>query len=106
MINIKRGDTFAFYANIADELGEPLVTDIANLKSQIRDKKHALVEDLTISTTGTEGQYFFTATNTDGWLILGYDNRDLIMDIEMRLGGVTTSSETIEIKVTKDVTYE
>jgi len=55
MISIKKGDTFAFYANITDELGAPLITDVANLKSQIRDKKYVLVEQLAISTTGIEG---------------------------------------------------
>ena len=106
MITIKRGDTFAFYANMTDELGQPLITDIANLRSQIRDKKHTLIEELTIATTGTAGQYLFTATDTNVWLPKGYSSRSLIMDIEMSIEGVTTSSETIEIKVTKDVTYD
>ena len=105
MIKIKRGDTFAFYANITDELGEPLITNIANLKSQIRDRKHVLVEDLTISTTITEGQYLFTATDTNVWLPQGHTSRNLIMDIEMNIGGIISSSDTIDIEVTKDVTY-
>jgi len=105
MLKIKRGDTFAFYANITDELGEPLVTDIINLKSQIRDKGNVLVEELTIATTEIEGQYLFTALNTVDWLALGYNGRNLMMDIEMNIGGIITSSETIEIEVTKDVTY-
>ena len=105
MISIKKGDTFAFYANITDELEAPLITDVANLKSQIRDKKYVLVEQLAISTTGTEGQYLFTATDTNLWLLPGYDVRGLLMDIEMNVGGIVSSSETIEIVVSKDVTY-
>jgi len=106
MLKIKRGDTFAFYANITDELGQPLITNIANLKGQIRDTSYLLVENLTISTTGIEGQYLFAAGSTDNWLILGYSNRSLIMDIQMSIEGIISSSETIEIEVIKDVTYE
>jgi len=106
MITIKRGDTFAFYANITDDLGQPLITNVANLKSQIRDRNYVLVETLTIATTEIEGQYLFTAPNTDDWLVIGYDSRDLIMDIEINIEGVITSSETIGIRVTKDVTVD
>jgi len=105
MIKIKKGDTFAFYANITDELGQPLITDIANLRSQIRDKKHVLIEELTIAATGTAGQYLFTATDTNVWLPQGYSSKSLIMDIEMNTGGIISSSDTIEIEVIKDVTY-
>ena len=105
MITIKRGDTFAFYANMTDELGQPLITDIANLRSQIRDKKHVLIEELTIAATGAAGQYLFTATDTNIWLPQGYSSRSLIMDIEMSTGGIISSSETINIEVIKDVTY-
>ena len=105
MITIKRGDTFAFYANMTEELGQPLITDIANLRSQIRDKKHTLIEELTIASTGTAGQYLFTATDTNVWLPQGYSIRNLIMDIEMNTGGIISSSDTINIEVTKDVTY-
>jgi len=105
MIKIKKGDTFAFYANITDELGEPLVTDVANLKSQIRDMKYGLIEELTIATTATEGQYLFTATDTNVWLPHGHTSKSFIMDIEMNNGGVVSSSDTIEIEVIKDVTY-
>ena len=105
MINIKRGDTFAFYANITDELGQPLITDIANLKSQIRDRNYVLVETLAIATTEIEGQYLFTAADTNTWFVQRYGSRSLIMDIEMSTGGVISSSDTIDIEVTKDVTY-
>lgn len=104
MLKIKRGDTFAFYANITDELGQPLITDIANLKSQIRDKKYVLITELTIATTEIAGQYLFTAPNTDEWLKIGWSSNTLIMDIEMNVGGAVTSSDTIEIEVIKDVT--
>ena len=105
MIKIKRGDTFAFYANIKDELGLPLVTDILNLKSQIRDKNDSLIEELVISTTGIEGQYLFVGTNTKLWIKDGYNSENLIMDIEMTTGGIVSSSDTINIEITKDVTY-
>ena len=105
MISIKKGDTFAFYANIKDELGQPLITDAANFRSQIRDKKYVLVEELTVTTTATEGQYLFTATDTNDWISKWSDSGSLIMDIEINIEGVITSSDTIEIQVNKDVTY-
>jgi len=104
MISIKKGDTFAFYANITDELGAPLITDVANLKSQIRNKHYVLIAELIITATATNGQYLFTAPNTNNWLKSG-NSVDFIMDIEINIGGIVSSSETIDIEVIKDVTY-
>ena len=64
MLEIKRGDTFSFYANISDEAGDPLVTDAANITSQIRDTMYQLVANLTVAATATPGKYLFTAATT------------------------------------------
>jgi hypothetical protein len=105
MIEIKRGDTFAFYANITDELGDPLVTDVANIASQIRDTLYNLVAELTVATTETPGRYLFTAPSTDAWPAESRGWATLYMDIQLNVGGQVSSSDTIEIRVMKDVTY-
>lgn len=99
MLTIKRGDTFAFFANITNEAGAALVTDITNLKSQVRDIKDVLITELVIAPTETPGRYLFTSTDTSDWPIT-----KLLMDIQINEGGQISSSQTVEISVTKDVT--
>lgn len=104
MLEIKRGDTFAFYANMTDETGGPLVIDLLNIKSQIRDKAYQLIADLTVATTETPGRYLFTAPSTDNWPTETWGKTTLLMDIQITTGGSVISSDTIEITVLKDVT--
>jgi len=104
MISIKRGDTFAFYANIKDESGQTLVTDIANIKSEIRDTSYQLITELTITTTETPGRYLFTAPNTDDWPTNTWGKNELLMDIQLSIEGQINSSDTVKIAVIKDVT--
>ena len=104
MLEIKRGDTFAFYANMTDELGQPLVTDIANITSQIRDSAYQLICDLTVAVTETPGRYLFTVLSTDEWPSEIWGSVKLLMDIQINVGGQINSSDTVPIYVTKDVT--
>ncbi|NMB42825.1 MAG: hypothetical protein GX995_01670 [Clostridiales bacterium] len=101
MLTIKRGDTFAFYANITDETGAALVTDTTNLKSQVRDTKYNLISELVIAPTETPGRYLFTSAETDSW-----PTTKLLMDIQINKGGQISSSQTVEISVIKDVTRD
>ena len=104
MLEIKRGDTFSFYANISDEAGDPLVTDAANITSQIRDTMYQLVANLTVAATATPGKYLFTAATTADWPSEVWGAVKLLMDIQMDIAGTTVSSDTVEIFVVKDVT--
>ena len=104
MLEIKRGDTFAFYANMTDETGAALVTDPLNITSQIRDTAYQLVSELTVAGTEIPGRYLFTATSTDTWPTEIWGSVKLLMDIQISISGVITSSDTVEIAVIKDVT--
>lgn len=105
MLEIKRGDTFAFYANMTDGTGAALVTDVANISSQVRDTLYKLIAELTVATTETPGRYLFTAPPTDDWPAEIRGWATLYMDIQLNIGGQVSSSETVEIRVKKDVTY-
>lgn len=83
MLEIKRGDTFAFYANMTDETGAALVTDVANISSQVRDTAYQIIADLTVATTATPGRYLFTAPSTDNWPTEVWDKVKLLMDIQL-----------------------
>ena len=61
MLQIKRGDTFAFFADINDESGNPMVTEVSNLRCQVRDSVDKLYDIMTVAATETPGKYLFTA---------------------------------------------
>lgn len=96
-MQIKRGDSFAFYANFKDSDGAPISYE--NIKCQIRKRDGTLLEDMTIATTETAGRYLFSAGSTDAWPI-----GILESDIEVVVGEKTISSETFRIEVVKDIT--
>lgn len=98
-ISFKRGDTFAFYANITIDGTTPLVTSVANIRSQVRTTTNALIDELVVTTTATQGEYLLTAGATDTWGV-GVHN----LDIEITIDGVISSSDTILVEVLKDVT--
>ena len=106
MISVKRGDTFAFLAEIKDESGQPLITDVANLRSQIRDTSYQLVCELTVEATETPGTYLFKAPSTEDWPTNVWGKNTLLMDIELNVEGQVNSSETVKIEVIKDVTFD
>lgn len=99
MITIKRGDTFAFYADLKDETGAALVTSVSNLKCQIRDPYGTLFDTMAITTTETSGRYLFTAGPTTAWPI-----GTLQFDIKINVGGKISTSPTQDIQVAKEVT--
>lgn len=103
VIGFKRGDTFAFTANITDNNGDAVTGKEGNLRCQVRDKCDRLFATLTATETGTSGRYIFrTSESTSSWEL-----KTLFMDIRYTSDdGIITSSETIEINVVKDVSHE
>lgn len=105
----KRGDSFAFYANITDKAtGNPVDTDVSNLKSQVRNPLGKLYATLTVSKSSTVvGRYFFQATKEVTALWPASNNGvELHIDVEISLVGVASSTETFSIIVLTDVTKE
>ena len=77
------------------------MTGITNMiKSQIRDQHERLISSLVISNTEIPGEYLFSATDTSDWPT----DQSLYLDIQYSENGVTISSETIRLAVSKDVT--
>lgn len=98
-MNFKRGDSFSYYIELTDAENLPLILDVSNIKSQIRNQSNILIDTLTIETTATNGKYLISALDTSQYPIgLAY------MDLKIRENGVFTSTETIEVTVEKDVT--
>lgn len=96
-MKIKRGDTFAFYANFKDSAGSPIAYE--NIACQIRKRDGTLLANLTITPTETTGRYLFTGGATDTWPVGVLES-----DIQVVVGDKTTSSETFRIEVIKDIT--
>lgn len=96
---LKRGETFAFYANITDDGGAPVIGLADKLRSQIRTSLDELVAELTVTETQVPGQYLFEAGPTDTWPV-----GTLYIDIRKYNGGRITSSPTFRIVVEREVT--
>ena len=99
IISFKRGDTFAFFANVTTDGTTPLVTAVTNIRSQVRTVSNSLLSELTVTTTETPGEYMFKAGPTNNWGIGSH-----ILDIEITTDGNISSSDTIIVEVLKDVT--
>lgn len=100
----KRGDTFAFYAKMVDEAGNPLTLDAEYLKSQVRDANDRLYANLVVSKHPTEvGTYLFQSpsANTAVWPI-----GILYLDIQVDNSGVVSSTETFMVEIIKDITKD
>jgi hypothetical protein len=96
----KRGDTFAFFANIKDGEENPITGAASKLRCQVRDSLDNLKAELTITEEiGTPGKYLFMALDTSNWPIT-----TITMDIQFNDEGIITSSETISAVILKDVT--
>lgn len=102
-IKHKRGDTFLWAASLKETRTGPAI-DISDwtIKSQIRDAEDVLVSDLEVTITdGPNGQYRLYKEDTASW-----PSDNCFMDIEYRDdGGFIRSTETIGVRVVKDVTY-
>ena len=96
-MQIKRGDSFAFYANFKDPDGAPISYE--NIKCQIRKRDGTLLSELTIAETETAGRYLFSAGATDTWPVGVFES-----DIQVVVDEKTISSETFRVEVIKDIT--
>ena len=101
---IKRGDYFAFTADIADDVtGDPLIGAAELLRCQGRYPSGMLAAEMTISETSTPGTYLFEAPSTDAWI----PNTTINFDIEYD-GGIDepSSTDTFSVSVLEDITHD
>lgn len=97
--NLKRGDTFSYATTLTTPFGTPLSGVAAQMASQVRDGEDLLIAILTIIET-TPGTYVLSCADTSGWPV-----GNLFTDIQyVDAGGTITSTETLVISVTEDVT--
>lgn len=102
-MEIKRGDTLAFIVQVADEVGDPLVINAADIRSQLRKLgSGVLVDEFKISGTETPGEYLFEAQADTA----DYPVATLEADIEFTRDGVKKSSQTFSIVIKEDITHE
>lgn len=92
-IKVKRGDTFSYTAKWVG-------ANVSELKSQVRTVGGILVSDVVITASGEADTFLLKVADTTKWPV-----GDLVTDIERRTAGNVLSSDTIYIKVTKDVTH-
>ena len=107
--DFKRGDTFAFYANLKDKsTGLPIDVGAEFVKSQIRSPQGKIYASLLVSKNSlVEGQYLFQASSivTKTWPA-SVNGVELHIDIEFIVDGKTSSTETFNVIVKQDVTKE
>lgn len=99
----KRGDYFSFYATLKDAANNPIVLDVVNMESQVRDSYGNLYNTLTITADSVPGRYLLEADQTLDWPV----DETLEIDIEMQIApGKPLSSPTFTVLVVKDVTRD
>lgn len=101
-MKFKRGDTFKFtviLTELVDDIEQPLITELGNIKCQVRSASGMIVEDLTIALGTEDGEYEFSSADTSN-----YPTETLEMDIEVNKDGEIGSTQTFKITVEKDIT--
>ena len=102
-IKHKRGDTFIFHGVVRESRNGPAmnITDWT-ITSMIRASTETLIAEADVTTTdGAAGEYTVRVDDTTGWPV-DY----LLWDVEhIDGGGVKISTDTVLIRVVKDVTY-
>jgi hypothetical protein len=104
MIRLKRGDTFSLTATILGD-GAPIVGGIASwgIKSQVRTSGGALIDEL-ITTITSPTACTYTLKESAAGVTATWPVGLLEMDIQYTVNGEVISTETIQIKLKKDVT--
>lgn len=98
-INLKKGDTLFFYAELADATGAPIILTIDNIKSQVRRKNGILIDTLTVELTDIPGRYLLKSIDTTD-----YPVEQLELGIKINEDGILLSTETVALVVSKEVT--
>jgi len=101
-MKFKRGDTFKFtvvLTELVDDVEQPLITDVENIKCQVRTAAGKLIEDLLITAGATNGEYEFSSVDTSQ-----YPTETLEMDIQVNKDGDIGSTQTFKVEVEKDIT--
>ena len=108
VVSIKRGDTLKFEIILEDIDGNALEgaadgeSEVGSIKirSQIRDQHLKFIAEFDIEDKG-DGVYVFSTPSTSSFPI-----GDLLFDIEVDRDGIVTSSDTMVLRIMRDVTFD
>ncbi len=104
MITTKRGDTLTILVARKDSAGDPMTGDALKLKAQLRTSTDKLLGDFEITETAVLGTYELSIPST---VTKTFELGKAFWDLQYDDGsGVISSSETIEVEIVKDITYE
>lgn len=102
---LKRGDTFILGCLAKDSDGLPENLSGVTLRAQARQASSGrLVAEFLVSKADQQtrpGEFSISAVDTDGWPI-----RVLLIDIEILVGPVVASTESMELPIIEDVTHD
>lgn len=100
IINFKRGDTFSLTCTYKID---GVATDVSSIdiKSEIRDSRGSLIQELLVEKMIQTGIFTLTSTNTETsyWPV-----SVLKCDIQFSEDGIVRSTKTIDISVDEDIT--
>ena len=97
---LKKGDTLAFIATLTDQENKPIIGIADNLKADVKTINDLKIAEFVITENDTiGGNYLFEIMDTTKFPV-----DILYTDIQYSNNGIVTSSETMTIQVTKDVT--
>lgn len=104
LASFKRGDVFQIGGTAKDSAAAKIDITLVTIRSQVRTPDGALVAELLVNKsnqTTHKGEFALSCTDTTGWPV-GY----VLIDIEQRVGGGITSSETMRLPVLEDITHD
>ena len=104
MITTKRGDTLTILVVRKDSEGDPMTGDALKLKAQLRTATDKLLADFAITETAVLGTYELSIPSS---VAKTFEIGMAYWDLQYNDGaGNISSSDTVEIEILKDITYE
>jgi len=104
----KQGDTFSISCTWTDVNGDPIDLTGYDIKSQVKSFSDTPFEDdLSVAVlVAASGTFSVTASaiQTTLWPVTMGQYKRLFCDVQFKFGGVTTSTETFEIIVLREIT--
>ncbi len=100
VIGFKKGSTFAITAFLTDEQDEPIIVDASDVKSEVRTISGQLIDELTTTLGGSDGEYLLESADTSE-----YPLGKIELDVKVIKNEEISYTETIILEVERNVTY-
>jgi len=99
-IRFKRGDTFTLSCVYKVDNVPSDVTNV-QIKSQVRNRRYELIQELTVVKSGDVGEFSLSASSADTTI---WPVKILYCDVQFTVDGIVRSSQTFEINVIEEIT--